>query len=539
MNQPLALMKRRGIFLTIIVFMLGFIAACSGGTAGSTEGSSRNPMNTGETASDAANAPKELHLLLSHANAKYAMQVKDDDPYIQELSRLSNYALKFEFLGHGNDFTQQMTVRFASGDLPDLIRTDSIDSTMHPGALDNGVFADLTSLIEQYGQNIKANIPEEIWKSPRVSKDGKIFGIPALSALPASRVVYIRQDWLDRLGMDTPVTVEDYLEFFEAVKREDLNGNGDPNDEYGFYVRENLIYSNLFFAEFGAEPSAWYYRDGELQPGIIQPEIKDSLRFWKELYDNGYINPNLFTNKASDWEAGIKQGKAGLWIHDVTNYNSNWGLPELYVNETGAKISMIASPKGPKGQGISLQGDRIYFVWVVPAKNNNAEDVVKFLDWAWSEEADDFFALGIEGHNYTMEDGKPVWSLEDPANKENDANVFYQLSINPRGDGRMSDRLLDVIPNSEAIKAGIATALENQNPNDALHMPTLEAFKTRPELVPGTGAGTLFLDMFAKVITGQEEADAAFDEFVSEWRRRGGDEAIREATDWYHSFHQP
>lgn len=53
------------------------------------------------------------------------MQVKNDDRYVKELSRLSGYNLNFEFLGHGNDFTQQMTVRFASGELPDLIRTDS------------------------------------------------------------------------------------------------------------------------------------------------------------------------------------------------------------------------------------------------------------------------------------------------------------------------------------------------------------------------------------------------------------------------------
>ncbi|MBB6734118.1 extracellular solute-binding protein [Cohnella zeiphila] len=526
MGKGSSALKQFSSFLAVVTILSFILSACS-----------NDKESSDGSAAPSGNPSKDLHILLSHSNAKYAMQVKDNDPYIKELSKLSGYNLNFEFLGHGNDFTQQMTVRFASGDLPDLIRTDSIDSTMHPGALENGVFADLTDLLDKYGQHIKASIPEEAWKSPRVSKDGKIFGIPTLSALPASRVVYIRQDWLDKLGMDTPVTLDDYLAYFEAVKREDMNGNGDPNDEYGFYVRENLIYSNLFFTEFGAEPGTWYYRDGQLQPGIIQPEIKDSLKFWKQLYDKGYINPNLFTNKASDWEAGIKQGKAGLWVHDVTNYNSNWGLPEFYVNQEGAKVSMIQSPEGPKGHGLSAQGDQIYFVWVVPAANGKAEEAIKFLDWAWSQEADDFFALGIEGNNYKVENGKPVWSLEDPANKDNDASVFYQLSINPRGDGRMSDRVLDVIPNSEAIKGGIETALKDVYPNDGLHMPTLEAFKNRPELVPGTGAGTLFLDMFSKVITGKEPLEPAFDKFVAEWRRRGGDEAIREATDWYRAFH--
>ncbi|MFK7696084.1 hypothetical protein [Paenibacillus sp. HJGM_3] len=486
----------------------------------------------------ASQGPKNLSILLSHSNAKYAMQVKDDDKYIKELSRLSGTNLKFEFLGHGNDFTQQLTVRFASADLPDMVRTDSINSTMHPGAVDQGVFEDLTPLIEKYGPNLKKKIPAEAWNSPKVSKDGKIFGIPALSALPASRVVYIRQDWLDKLGMQQPKTLDDYLKFFEAVKKEDMNGNGDPNDEYGFYVRENLIYSNLFFSEFGAEPNTWYLKNGKLEPGMIQPEMKDAIKFWKNLYDNGYINPNLFTNKAADWEAGIKQGKGGVWTHDVTNYNTNWGIPEFYANEKGAKVSMIQTPQGGKGSGLWPAGDQIYFVWVMPAKNKNAVEAIKFLNWAWSDEADDFFAMGIKDTNYTIENGKPKWDMNAPANKDNDASVFYQLSINPRGDGRMMPRVLDVAPNSDALKAGVETANKNVIKNDALHMPTLESLKTKPELVPGTNAGTLFLDMFAKVVTGKEDVDSAFDKFVTEWKRRGGEDIIKEATNWYNSFHK-
>ncbi|GGD87742.1 hypothetical protein [Paenibacillus nasutitermitis] len=494
-----------------------------------------NEENT--AAGSEAQGAESLSILLSHSNGKYAMQAKENDPYLKELSRLSGTKLDVEFLGHSNDFTQQMTVRFASADLADMIRTDSIISTMHPGAVDQGVFEDLTPLIEKYGPNLKKKIPAEAWKSPKVSKDGKIFGIPALSALPSSRVVYIRQDWLDKLGMQQPKTLDDYLNYFEAVKKEDMNGNGDKDDEYGLYVRENLTYSALFFNEFGADPNIWYLKDGNLEPGMIQPEIKDALKFWKNLYDKGYINPNLFTNKSADWEAGIKQGKGGTWLHDVANFSSNWN-PDLFANEKNVKISMIESPQGPKGKGLVAQGDQIYFVWVMPARNNHAVEAIKFLNWAWSDEADDFFAMGIKDYNYTIADNKAKWDASAPENKDNDAAVFYQLSINPRGDGRMMDRVLDVAPYSEILRGGIQTAAKNVVKNDALHMPILESMKTKPELVPGTNAGTLFLDMFAKVITGKEEIDPAFDNFVAEWKRRGGTEMIQEATAWYNDFHQ-
>jgi len=480
--------------------------------------------------------PRTIHVLLSHANAPYAMKAKDDDPYVKELSRLSGYNLKFEFLGHGNDFTKQMSIRFASGDLPDLIRTDSIQSSMHKGALEQGVFTELGPLIDKYGPNIKKKLPKEVWESPRVSKDGKIYGIPALTAMNTNRVVYIRQDWLDKLQMPQPKTLDDYLAFFEAIKKEDMNGNGDPNDEYGFYVRENLDHSMLFFQEFNAHPEVWQIRDGQMIPNIIAPEMKEAIRFWRMLYEKGYINPNLFTNKSADWGAGIRQGKAAVWTHAVTNYNVDWARDKF--TEKNVKLSMIESPQGPNGKGLMPLTDQIYFVWVIPSKTKNPEEIVKFLDWAWSDEADTFFQFGIKDINYTVENGEIKWDPNSPNNSADSAYNFYQLSINPRGDGRMDPKVVEKSPDADVLKEGMKTAAANGFAHASLHMPPLEALKTHPELVPGTGSGTLFLEMFAKVVTGQEELDPAFDKFVQEWRKRGGDEAIKEATEWYNQFHK-
>jgi putative aldouronate transport system substrate-binding protein len=526
--------KKKRFFMMMMVIVLTFtslLAAC-----GSEENQPKDDPKANEEESGEEEVSKSIDILLSHSNVEYAMQAKDDDPYIKELSELSNYDLSYEFLGHGNDFAQQMTIRFASGDLPDLIRTDSINSTMHPGALEQGVFQELGPLIDEYGPNLKKKIPEEVWNSPKVSKDGKIFAVPALSALPASRVVFIRQDWLDQLDMKQPETIEEYLAFFEAVKTNDVNGNGDPNDEYGFYVRENLIYSHLFFTSFGAHPELWYMQDGQMTPGMIMPEMKESIAFWKMLYDKGYINPNLFTNKSSDWVAGIKKGEAGLWSHSSYAYPTAWN-EESFVDQPNVKLSMIAPPKGPGGQGLSPKVDQIYFAWVIPSETEHPEEIIKFLNWAWSDEADNFFDFGINRVNYTEEDGAVKWDPNSEANKENGAYQFYQLSINPRGDGRMTSKVLDMNPVGKIVKEGNQLATNNIIEHDGLHMPTLESLATHPELTLGTGSGTLFLDMFAKVITGKEELDPAFDQFVEEWKRRGGEAAMKEATEWYNSFH--
>lgn len=531
--------KMLAAVLSTALIVAAVLAGCSSGKSEPQAGSPEPSGSTGSATSAASPAapPPKISILISHALTKYAMQATNDDRYIKELSRLSGFDLSYDIIGHDEEFDQQLSVRFASGDLPDLIRTRSILSPIHKGALENGVFLELGPLIDQYGPNIKKNIPEEIWKSPKLSKDGKIYGIPALRPFPGTDILYIRQDWLDKLGMKQPVTIDDYLAYFEAVKVQDVNGNGDPNDEYGLWVRQNMSYADLFFPQFAANPNFWQYRDGELIPNMIAPEMKEAIKFWKMLYDKGYINPNLFTNTSKDWIAGILQGKAGMWQHELLNFQSTWNL-KAFVDQPDAKLSFIKSPEGPQGHGLWAESDNIYFTWVIPAKTKNPEEVIKFLDWAWSEDADNFFHYGIEGYNYKVEGDKIQWELGSPANSENEANVFYQLILNPRGDGRMKPKLLDYLPDSEMLKSGIETATYEVTKRGDLHMPDLKALETHPELKPGWESETLLLEMFAKILVKNEPLDETFDKFVSDWKKRGGDAAIKEATEWYRAFHK-
>ena len=36
----------------------------------------------------------------------------------------------------------------------------------------------------------------------------------------------VRTDWLDQLGLERPVTIEDWENYWSLVKTTDLNGNG-------------------------------------------------------------------------------------------------------------------------------------------------------------------------------------------------------------------------------------------------------------------------------------------------------------------------
>jgi putative aldouronate transport system substrate-binding protein len=526
-------MGKRFVLLSLGVMMVSstVLSAC-----GPTDKPTDKPA-----ASAGKTAPRKINILLSHEQAAYAQQLKDDDIYVKELSRLSGYDLKYEFLGHDEDYKKQLSLRFASMDLPDLIRTDSVNSTTHNGAVEQGVFLELGPLIDKYAPELKKKIPAELWQSASLSYNGKIYGIPATKSRPNTKVLAFREDWLDVLGMKAPTTTDEYLTFFEAVKQSDMNSNG-KGKSYGTSAFDNLGWALFFFQSFDAYPSSWQVRDGKMTPNIIAPQMKNAISYYRTLYEKGYINPDFFTQKEADNVADIYKGKTGVWTGAMTKYESQYsktGVTARYVGQPNAKISLVAPPAGPNGQkgGLTPEGQAIKFVWTIPATVKNPEDIVKFLEWCWSaQEADDFFSFGIKDYNYTVDSGKIKYNPKSDANKP---SSFFQDSMNPKGAFALTDRIVSTMEeeagsgDKDRIIAGYKASDAGSFKVASAYMPRLKSLSAKPELDPGLNKGTLFLDMFAKVVMGKEPLDPTFDNFVAEWKRRGGDELMREAQAWH------
>ncbi|MDT2194410.1 hypothetical protein [Paenibacillus larvae] len=57
--------------------------------------------------------------------------------------------------------------------------------------------------------------------------------------------MYVRKDWLDRLGLEPPVTIEEYEKVIEAFATQDPNGSGEQ-DTYGLSMMHSLYRSAPF-----------------------------------------------------------------------------------------------------------------------------------------------------------------------------------------------------------------------------------------------------------------------------------------------------
>lgn len=514
---------------TVLIVVSTMLTAC-GANSGTKANSSAAPVPT------VNKDPASFTILNNDGGEAYAKQAKKDDIFYTEMSKLfSDYVgapttINYEFIPAA-EFSQQVSVRFVSKDIPEVIATPSISDPGHPTAIENGVFLQLNDLIDKYGPNLKKKIPDNIWKNPRVSKDGKIYAIPKLLTPLNPKAFLIRKDWLDKLGMKQPETVDEFLAFFEAVKTKDPNGNG-KNDEIGYFVRPDLGFSMAFFAPFDVTPGVWHFENNQFIPDIINPRMKDAIKLYKLMYDKGYINKDFVTSKTADWTNAIINETVATWSHDLRNVPASWSADKFVSKK--AVIDLLPGIKNAKGQlSLGFSDLSIAKVHAILKDTKHPERFVQFMDWTYSDDPKkvNFFTFGINGRNFTESGSNITWDANSEANTKEKA--FFQTMINPAGDTRTDQKVLQRMGNFDAkiLEKGVGYTEKNLTENPAINMDLPDVMKTSPELT--NAPGSLFLDMFAKTVTGKEDIDVAFDKYVAEWKKRGGEQAIKYATDWY------
>lgn len=113
-----------------------------------------------------------------------------------------------------------------------------MDATDYVNYAQTGVIADITELYEKYASDeLKEYVGVDGGQSMNaLTLDGKIYGLPMMgNGYDEVPVMFIRQDWLDNLGLKMPTTIEELKEVARAFTEDDPDGNG-QNDTYGLAV---------------------------------------------------------------------------------------------------------------------------------------------------------------------------------------------------------------------------------------------------------------------------------------------------------------
>jgi putative aldouronate transport system substrate-binding protein len=303
-------------FFTIVVMLL---TACGGSapSAITTSAPATDEFaNLDLVIPDKYDPPIEMHSVITvDATVKFlGDDTIDSNVWTRAYQQLLGINLTFDWAVDPSLYDQKLTLSVSSGDIPDMFHVTASQLLLFQEA---GLLTDLTDVYETYASDGTRDILTQDPVALRAATiDGKLWGIPMTDAsINSANLLWVRQDWMDKLGIDAPTSMQDVLEISHRFSNDDPDGNG-LDDTIGLCMNKSLYGSssniNGFMNGFHAYPNIWYERDGKLVYGSVQPEIRDGLLALQEMYTAGEIDPEFGVKDVNAVNETIAQGKCGM-----------------------------------------------------------------------------------------------------------------------------------------------------------------------------------------------------------------------------------
>ncbi|GFZ90805.1 sugar ABC transporter permease [Paenibacillus marchantiophytorum] len=417
--------KKSAIQFTVITAtaLSLLLAGCSSETA------KPSPAATGTSTGAASSAVPEVKYPTSfkywvpmNGNAAAVMKNYNEMAAYKEIEKKTGTKVEFQHPPTGQE-KDQFNIMLASNSLPDVIEYNFASgmgqsTAQSPDSLIKGKqILRLNELIEKNAPHLTKVLKDHPEFRKMITTDeGNIYVMPFLLGDEQLSVVngpIFRQDWLDKLGLKVPTTIPEWETVLTAFRDKDPNGNG-KKDEIPFYMNLSGDFdtNNLLVGAWGITTD--FYNDkGKVKYGPIQPEYKEFLATLARWYKAGLIDKDY----ASITDAKLKDAKiTNSQVGAYSGYaGSGLGRYLSLVQPTTPSFSLVGAPypKLKEGAAASLGQYTMPFTGygaAVSTQAKNPDQIIKWLDYKYSQEGALLMNFGIEGESYKMENGYPKYT---------------------------------------------------------------------------------------------------------------------------------
>lgn len=486
--------------------------------------------------------------------------------WIDEYKNALGINLKYNFLVDGSQYDSKVNVIIASGDLPDSM---SVSLKQYSMLLDAGQLTDMTDVFNQYvtpvTKDILINQNSDLFN--KTLSNGRMMGIPRLgSVYDQSQMIWIRSDWLTKLNLQTPKTMDDLINIAKAFVTQDPDSDGKA-DTIGIAMTKNLLSSDnggsadavAFANMYHAYPNAWVKdASGNLVYGSTLPEMKTALAKLNGLYTQGLLDKEFAVKDATQVAESIVGDKCGIILggpfvpfyplQDLRNKNkdADWICVPLMSSDDKPALNQVNVPLGS--------------IFVVSKQCTHPEAIVKMFNqvneiyWSSSKQSADW--INVEYSNKYMGQGAMVFLYSYPYMEPPTLNIGSHEQISKAVSAKSLDVIDQVVPMNQSMAKLCFQFLNDgdqaqwsmdkvfDGPNSAQVI--CEANRTNQNVMfneffgaPGPAYVEKFStmeqlqnDTFTKIIMGNVGLDE-FDKFVAQWKSIGGDDITKEINDWY------
>lgn len=493
-------------------------------------------------------------------NVKFAEgDTFDNSPFTRLIREQLGIEWKTQFsFGTPEERDQKYTLAIASGDLPDFM--EAVPLTSFVTMLEAGLVEDITEVFERVAsERVKQNLAwnnNYPWIYAQV--DGRKMGLPFVEKIAQNdKLLWFRKDWLDKVGMAPPKTLDELGKVAAAFKDGNL-GQGAQGTTVGLLASAelNTWYASLdpIFAAYGTVPNYWLKGpDGTLVYGATLPAMKEALARLNEWYQAGLLPSDFDTKQAWEQNSLVAGNQAGLLFGPF--FAGVYGAGDSVKNDPTAVWDFVDVP--------SLSGSEPRRAWSNPIGqfvhcfrkgSPHVEAVLRQVNWMaeWYEVPNAARMHGWEQYNYAWEGERVVstdagdswqfWPYGPIGNSANNGTDVFRGAKNdqfaidwaklPReqldaGQLLVLEDPTGLIPNVRRAYIYTTEVSEEQGiKNEFYGLPTA-TMKER-----GADLATLEATQLFGMIKGTVPL-SEFDAFVQSWREQGGDQITEEVNAWY------
>lgn len=495
----------------------------------------------------------------------------DDNVWTKALKEDLGINLKVQWLVPSAQYESKLNVTIASNDLPDIMLVNAVQLNQ---LVENGMVEDLTQVYNDY----KSDLADQYLTADggtalkQATYDGKMMAIPQVgSSADTSPILWIRQDWLDQAGLQSPKTMDDVINVAKAFTENDPDQNG-KKDTYGLGLEKNLFGGefdlNGFFNGYHALTGNLWMKDssGKLISSVVAPEAKTVLAQLAAMYKAGYLSQEFSVKDGGKVSEDVTSEKVGMF------YGQHWAafypLPDAKTKNPKADWRAYPIPSVDETLTVENQsGTGNFFV----AKKGIAhpEAAIKLLNFYLakgekpSPDYEDQFHFGPLYPALFAEN--PSVSADKIANEYQYAPIFinhpqqnlliyqgyaaYSKSRNPddlsawaaKDEGSLktyNDNFDGNVPASEwpnwawsmAPYSGYSVINDYVQKNQTV-APLFYGVPTPTMTAKQSTLDKLVLEEYTKIIMGAVPVDD-FDKFVNNWNSLGGADITKEVNDW-------
>lgn len=454
-----------------------------------------------------------------------------------------NIKITYKWTCPNAEYAEKFTLMLSSGEMPDFFFGTSDNFSW---LYKEKWLADITDYEEKYLSEYNKNILklDNGAAQDLVTVDGRRYALVQPAGHESNAyIMWIRQDWLDKLGLDAPTTTDELTNVLKAFYEDDPAESG-QNNYVPLGLSNDSWTGNIkgLMNCFGAYKQIWTKKGDSYVYSSIQPEMKSALQQIANYYKLGYISKTYFNAGDDRIVELMGYNRVGVAF---ANYVSGVLIKNAWA-KTGAEWATYPLPSASGEAAPSQIETAADTYWYITSACKHPDAVMKLFNLYSDKIQNDYENFGesesgISIYNYFRPQlGDPNANVSgyldfQKALKENSTDHLNTMMLERfnqmqnyrlNGSQNKDDWAMDAV---YGPKGALKTVYDNYFSKDNYVRNAWGQANTAGMDDYWTQLLTFENETFQAIITGEKPIDY-FDTFVAEWKRMGGDQITKEVN---------